>query len=240
MKFPTDKYFEKYLLFHFGLLILAIILLGVVCFFLWKQINLQSIVDSSLQTQIINLQNQAFKQNSNQSDSASSLASKEAIGQVYRNEVYGFEVTYPEQWTPKDTLPKTKQDTIANQNVEFLNNPFPTSMTKFVLWPNPLGFGVEFCNVSYKINSNGLRVTSVAKGEDQCSAEYKGNHPSDETALMEKCSDGIRYACFRIEGMNNGNNYFGYLQSDSTGQHAIPESDADLLLKKILLSFKTF
>lgn len=62
MKFPTDKYFEKYLLFHFGLLILSIILLTIVCFFLWKQISLQSSVDDSLQIQITNLQNQVFKQ----------------------------------------------------------------------------------------------------------------------------------------------------------------------------------
>lgn len=62
MKLPTDQYFEKYLLLHFGLLLLAVILLGVVCFFLWKQMGLQSVIDESLAKQILNLQNQVFKQ----------------------------------------------------------------------------------------------------------------------------------------------------------------------------------
>ncbi len=63
MRLPTDKYFQKYLPLHFFLLILAIVLLVVVCFFLWKQIGLQSVVDDSLQTQITNLQNQVLKEN---------------------------------------------------------------------------------------------------------------------------------------------------------------------------------
>jgi hypothetical protein len=99
MRLPTDQYFEKHLLFHFGLLILAIILLAVVCFFLWKQISLQSNVDDSLQTQIINLQNQALKQQKvgstirdiaiNDIDNAST-----ADWKTYKNEEYGFEIKY--------------------------------------------------------------------------------------------------------------------------------------------------
>jgi hypothetical protein len=61
MKLPTYQYFENHPLFHFGLLILAIILLAAMCFFLWKQISLQSNVDDSLQTQILDLQNQVVK-----------------------------------------------------------------------------------------------------------------------------------------------------------------------------------
>ncbi|MDD5433210.1 MAG: PsbP-related protein, partial [Candidatus Pacebacteria bacterium] len=89
MKIPTDKYFEKYLLFHFGLLILAVILLTTVCFFIYKEINLQSSIDDSLQTQIINLQNSRV----------SSLISNETAGwKIYRNEKYGFEISYPNDW----------------------------------------------------------------------------------------------------------------------------------------------
>jgi len=165
------------------------------------------------------------------------IASKSFSGQVYRNEVYGFEIQYPEQWSLKDGLPKIKKDTIFSENVEFYNNPFPTSLTRFVLYVNPLGFGTEYCNINYIIDSDGSKILSVGRGEDQCSPEYKNSHPN---VIIDKCSDGIRYACFNIQKMNNNNFYWGYLQSDAVGRHAISESSADALLQEILFSFEAF
>ncbi|MEK7173209.1 MAG: PsbP-related protein [Patescibacteria group bacterium] len=120
MKFPTDKYFEKYLLFHFGLLILATILLAVVCFFLWKQIGLQSVVDDSLQTQITNLQNQAFKKGIGQIGGANSSTSDETVEwRTYISPAMGFSVKYPSNWAiqqNQDNLDLKLPDVIYRDN----------------------------------------------------------------------------------------------------------------------------
>ncbi|MFH0739851.1 MAG: hypothetical protein V1819_01775 [bacterium] len=162
---------------------------------------------------------------------------KYPLTQTYRNEAYGFEISYPEQWGIKNTLPTTTQDTIAFQNIEFFNNSFPTSQIKFVLYANPLGFGMEYCNIDYKINGDGSKITSAIRQDDQCASEYKRSHPKP---LLDRCSDGIRYACFSMPTMNNNNFYLGYLRTDPTGPNAISDIDADKLLQKILLSFRAF
>ncbi|MDD5750098.1 MAG: PLD nuclease N-terminal domain-containing protein [Candidatus Pacebacteria bacterium] len=163
-------------------------------------------------------------------------ANNDFSGQIYRNDVYGFEIKYPEQWSLKDTLPKIKRDTIMPENVEFFNNPFPTSITRFVFYPNPMAFGTGFCNINYKVNSEGFKILSVNKEEDFCAPEYRNSHPS----AIDTCSDGTRYACFIIEERDSYNYYFGYLKFDVTGEHTISEADADALLKKILFSFRMF
>lgn len=190
---------------------------------------------------VLLLQNQITKlqgKNSNPTSGIVATVPNETAGQVYRNEIYGFEIKYPEQWSVQDTLPKIKKDTIGTENVEFFNDPFPTSVTRFVLYANPMGFGA-LCTIKYTININndGSKISSADKGEDQCSSEYQKSHPNPTTDI---CSYSIRYACFGTPAMNNGNFYWGYLQSDTTGRHAISESDADALLREILFSFKTF
>ncbi|MDD4990475.1 MAG: hypothetical protein PHW31_04220 [Candidatus Pacebacteria bacterium] len=158
--------------------------------------------------------------------------------QVYRNETYGFEIHYPKQtWSLKDTLPKVKKDIIADEKVEFYTDPFGEILADFILYPNPLGFGAEFCTTKYSLLSNdGIHITSIIKGEDECDSDYLKTH----NVTNDECSSAIRSLCFGTPTMSNDNFYWGYLNFKSSGDHSYSTTDAESILKAMLASFEAF
>ncbi len=82
----------------------------------------------------------------------SSIVDETANWKTYKNEKYGFEAKYPKNWVAQDKLPQKPKEAVFSENLEISNNSLP-EIPKFILWINPMGFGLLPSDIVYKLAS---------------------------------------------------------------------------------------
>lgn len=70
---------------------------------------------------------------------------------TYINESYGFEIKYPNDWIVQDKLRQKPEKAASNNNLELSNSSLPES-PKFILFINPLGFGLPIPDKVYELS----------------------------------------------------------------------------------------